>query len=137
MLNKCYIVEGNPWNFLPVSKGVWELGEDIYYRLEYSNGNEQTIMIEKGYKYDLASVPKIFQPLLGKKEKLAVEACLLHDYAYEYHILDRKTADLVFLRLMEYYKNPASGWKRWAMYNAVKWFGGNPYKKQAGRNRIT
>ena len=125
----CYIVSGNAWNFKKIDKDFWELQEDVMYALVYKE-HTLNILVPKMFKYDLASVPSFFQKILGKKETLACEAALLHDWIYKTNCVSRKDGDLAFLKLMERYNNPKSAWKRWAMYRAVRLFGGKPYKNK-------
>jgi hypothetical protein len=125
------IITGNPCNFIQIGPNMWEIQENVQYTIVYQNGDCKNILVQRGFKYDLASVPKVFQWMLGKKEELAIEACLLHDYVYRTHVISRKDADDSFLLIMNKYKNPKWPWQRWAMYQAVRMFGGKPYEKKS------
>ena len=122
------IISGDPWLFKKIpNKEMWRLYNDVMYEIDYGT-HKLFIKVPFGFEYDLASVPPMFQWMFGKKEEVGIHAALLHDYAYKTHCLTRKEADKAFLKLMEYYQNPKSGWKRFLMYQAVNLFGGNPYK---------
>lgn len=69
------------------------------------------IQIPKGYKFDMATIPRMFWPFVGKHE-LKINGPLVHDFLYENKgiILDmdnttvtytRKEADLQFLKEMK------------------------------------
>lgn len=66
----------------------YELIEDVYFKL--SNGF--TIIIPKGYKWDLSSVPRFLWWLLPPDGDFQIGA-LIHDYLYEYNMFDRSFCD--------------------------------------------
>lgn len=67
----------------------YELLQDVTFKL--SNGT--VIIIPKGYKWDLSSVPRFLWWLLPPDGDFQVGA-LIHDYLYEYNMVNRKFADL-------------------------------------------
>lgn len=74
-------------------EGEWALLAPLIWELD----NKQRLEVPKGFKTDLASIPRIFQNILsvtGKSRRAAVG----HDYLYRAHIGTRKEAD-EFLRL--------------------------------------
>ena len=71
----------------------YRLLEEIYVSL--SNG--YTILIPKGYTWDLSSVPRIFWWLLPPDGDFQI-ASLIHDYLYENKIGTRKNADKEMLK---------------------------------------
>ena len=149
----CFVCGGsNPWDFRKIESNVWELLSDVTYGLKFKTKEESfilTLTVPQGFRYDLASIPKVFQGLLGNKETIAIEACLLHDYIYEFNnkegtlkgknplLSNRLVADKAFLRLMELYDNPREAWKRLVMYQAVRMFGGKPFASNSGRNKTS
>ena len=83
------------------------------------------IQVPKGFVSDFASIPaplRLFIPKLGLYNKAAV----LHDYAYQKHLIDkwiltRKQSDQLFLDAMTDLK--VKKWKRNIMYRFVRTFG--------------
>jgi hypothetical protein len=67
----------------------YELLQDVTFKL--SNGT--VIIIPNGYKWDLSSVPRFLWWLLPPDGDFQVGA-LIHDYLYEYNMVNRKFADL-------------------------------------------
>lgn len=77
-------------------------------------------LVPTGFESDLDTVPRIpFVYSLFKGH--ARWSALLHDYLYHSQLLDRKEADLVFLRMME--MEHITLWRRRLMYLAVRTFG--------------
>jgi hypothetical protein len=92
-------------------------------RLIFSISGGDIIDIPQGYITDFASIPWWARTLLNGDQ--AFIAALVHDYMYDTQYkhnddpyIDRKFADLEFLRYMEMYKLPK--FKRSLMYFAVR-----------------
>ena len=83
-----------------------------------------TFTIPKGYKWDGATIPKIFWRIIGSKTDSAfLIPSLIHDVLCENHNYvenDRYFADKVFERLL--YCAGVSDFKRWLMFNSVETF---------------
>ena len=93
----------------------------------YSKSLNQMVAVPEGFITDFASVPRAFwsvMPPSGKYTKAAV----LHDYLYQTHLVDKKTADNIFKEAMEVLG--VSKFKIWSMYSAVKFFGASSYKNK-------
>jgi len=106
----------------------FELAYDFVVRI----GGDAVLIAPAGMRTDGASIPRFFwriigPPMTGRYRQAAV----IHDAAYtgvlkwrvggaavEY---DRKTADALFLKLME--ALGVSWWRRGLMHAAVRWFG--------------
>lgn len=73
---------------------------------------------------DFASVPKIFWSVIPPDGQYA-QACVLHDYLYQTHLLTREETDKLFLEAMETLK--VASWKRNVMFWAVRLFGQQAY----------
>ena len=75
----------------------------------------------RGFMTDGASIPRPFwcfaPPVAGKY----LEAAIIHDLLYATHVLDRKTADKIFLELMIYLG--VRKIKARVMYRIVRMFG--------------
>ena len=104
------------------NEGKYQLMEDYEFTvLDFKR------KIEKGFKFDGASIPRAFWTLLGVTPfhaKIIIPA-LIHDYIYDKKCLQREIADKVFKYLLE-----QNGFKAraWIMYQAVRLFGGLHWK---------
>jgi hypothetical protein len=106
---------------------LWRL-EETY---SYSHTGHQ-ITVPAGYKFNLASVPRLFWFLIAPFE-LSIAAPLIHDFLYDYRgvppdgsitppkTYSRKEADGIFREIME--KENVVGWRRFFAYWAVRLFG--------------
>lgn len=113
----------------------YEVMEDI----EYYNG----LVVPKFFITDLASIPKLFQGIIGKpNEEEFIAPSILHDYLYSKYNkygINKQTADRIFLQSL--LKNGVKVAKARLMYNGVKVGGefsfieekvnGKVYKQQA------
>lgn len=107
-------------------RNIWLLVEE--YRLEWDGF---LFSIPQNFEFDLASVPRIFWPLISSFE-LSLVAPLIHDYLYRYQgrevhhchdkgrSIDRKLADQIFLALM--LAEGVTKWRAYAAYRAVRLF---------------
>ena len=77
----------------------------------------RTWTIPKGFRTDLASIPRFFQRLITKNER-HVQAAIVHDWFYVYGGITKEEADQMFLDGMAHLG--VSWWKRHAMYRAVR-----------------
>lgn len=83
------------------------------------------IVVCKGFDYDLASIPQIFQNLISKVG-LYDCAATIHDWLYAAQAIDRSEADKIFRNAM---KESGVGFvERWTMYYAVHIFSYFIYK---------
>ncbi len=89
----------------------------------WSHRIQRGVVVPRWFVTDLASIPKIFRPLISVNERHRY-ASLPHDVLYSLAGqvgIDKKTSDLIFLDFLNVCKVPY--WKKWSMYLAVK-FGG-------------
>ena len=108
-----------------VKENIWTVEENY---IDPISG----MTILAGRKTNLASIPRIFWPIIAPFE-LSVEACVVHDYLYgraagyakrENDVsvkLFRVEADLLFLKIMKSQSVPT--WKRLIAYLCVRAFG--------------
>lgn len=82
--------------------------------------NSIKFTIPAHFKTDLATIPRIFWPIIGPHE-LGIRASVKHDFLYRVAKIKRKRADDIFLLDME--KDGVTLWKRRAAYRAVRIFG--------------
>lgn len=100
-------------------RGLWELTSPLMYQSDVAGA---TIAVPRGFHTDFASVPRIpiAYMLAGNT---AHDAAVVHDYLYTTGEFPRDVADKVFLEAMGVAGIPA--WRRYAMYYAVRAFGGS------------
>jgi len=80
---------------------------------------------------DFASIPRALWAWAPPTEHTHAAASLLHDFVYECHRHDRRTADALFCEAMR-----ATGTRRtkaWLMWSAVRAFGGPAYRTGPAR----
>jgi hypothetical protein len=118
-----YVGPGNNWRL-----------EDTY---EYQDG-ATTLTVPAGFRFDLASIPRIFWWLISPFE-LSIAAPLLHDFLYAHRgappqdlvqplrVYSRKEADQLFRRIMAIEGVP--GWRSYPAYLAVRAFGWIGWRK--------
>lgn len=115
-----------------VDEQQWELTERFIFAAP-----GVSFIIPKGFRFDLASIPRMFWRVLAPFE-LSITAPLIHDYLYRHggrfkmisglkRKFSRKQTDDLFLRVM---KNEGVGWfRRSAAYHAVRLFAGASWKE--------
>jgi lysozyme family protein len=94
--------------------------------LVFRDGDGRRLVVPKGFRTDLASIPQIGQALIGKWERHA-PAAALHDWLYVVQILPRSAADRTFAVAL--YAAGVPLWKRLAMWAAVRVFGGRAWRR--------
>ena len=94
---------------------TWELTEDFI-----QNTSIGQIKVPKGFKTDLASIPRFLWILLPPFGRYS-QAAVIHDYLYESKLYTREEADKIFRELMLRYGTYK--WKAKIMYHAVRVFG--------------
>lgn len=94
--------------------GEWLLGADLVYQSDCAG---QTFTVPKGFKTDLASVPRIpiVYELCGDTSS---KAAALHDWLYTAHPVSREMADAVLKEASAITGVPA--WRRWLMWAGVR-----------------
>ncbi len=118
---------------------IWTLEEKYSYK---DDMKKSTILLDKGFKFDLSSIPRLFWIIIGTHE-LSLEAPLVHDFMYmsrggtrgylhqkpilgsiktEGVYYSRKEVDDLFLLMMQ--QAGVSRWRRLLGYIGVKFFGG-------------
>ncbi len=88
---------------------------------DYKKGKEYSFKIPEEYKWDGATIPKLFWRLIGSKtDNRFLIASLIHDILCENHNYvdyDRYFADKVFERLL--YVSEVTAFIRWMMFHSV------------------
>lgn len=92
----------------------WKLEERLVYK---SDLWPNQIIVPAGFVTDLASIPRLFRPLIPQNGKHRL-AAIVHDYlCREWNAAHRPLADRIFLEAMELLG--VRWWRRKAMYYAV------------------
>lgn len=94
--------------------GQWLLASELIYD---STLLESKVIVPRGFETDLASIPRIFTPLIPKNGYHRAPA-IVHDFLCRQEICYRPTADKVFLEAMEV--SNVAVWRRYTMYFAVR-----------------
>lgn len=104
---------------------------DSYYELESEMlawVNDCLIVVPKGFRTDLASVPWWMQWRFNSKDRSLIRPGILHDYFYDQPgSYSRKEVDEIFYYALQVEGN--SLYTRYAMYTAVRLFGWRYYAK--------
>ncbi|OHD22919.1 MAG: hypothetical protein A2Y38_19855 [Spirochaetes bacterium GWB1_59_5] len=101
-------------------RGSWRLTAPFVYESDIAG----VITVPAGFVTDFASVPRV--PIaFWLTGDTAHDAAVIHDYLYSTGQVQRATADAVLLEAAELTGVPA--WRRYAMYYAVRAFGGSHY----------
>ena len=108
----------------------WEVSEPFVWWLDYEDHSKWCIIVTKGFRTDLWSVPRILWSVFNPTEWLAF---VLHDYLYsikmiEWEEIERKTADLIMREALvaEWCKNP----ELFCLYYWVRLGWGKAYHKE-------
>lgn len=104
-----------------IEPGLWLVKLAVEWQAENEAGH-----IPTGFKTDFASTPRFLWSIFPPQAEYSM-AAIVHDNLYRSHDVPRKKADRIFRSLMQHLEVPA--WKISAMYRAVRWFGGGPYKR--------
>jgi len=102
-----------------VHNGKWIVEQDYF-------NNIANVLILKGFKTDLASIPRFLWCFMASFE-LSKAAPLVHDFLYRNNIGTRKQADKYFLSIMKH--EGVKFWKRRTAYIAVRIFAGIVWRK--------
>jgi len=99
--------------------------------------NGSILCIKAGFLFDMASVPRILNPIIQKFD-LGTVAPLAHDYSYQRQgvledayppvSLTRRRVDVIFSNLM--ISEGVRPWKRAVAFRAVRWFGWAAWKRK-------
>ncbi len=97
----------------------FEVAAEFTYHVGSLDSNH-VITVKKGFKTDLASVPRILWFILPPHGYYG-KAAVIHDYLYRTGKLPRKQCDDIFKEAMQVLK--VKPWKIWVMYTAVRLWG--------------
>ena len=98
-----------------------ELTDDCSFIVEFNGATRMKFRVKKGYRFDGASIPKIFQWLIGPPLGGSYEAAALaHDMLCESKKLDAWGAGLAFYYLMR--STGVAWWRMRYMWKAVRRF---------------
>ena len=110
----------------------WELMSDGLYLTSVPEIVDKMggfVFVPRGYRTDLASVPRLPFAYWRAGGKGSLPA-ILHDYLYEHGDgISRKAADDVFAEAMKEVEDPSWFTTRWLMYSAVRLGGGRSWRR--------
>jgi hypothetical protein len=108
----------------------WVLVEELKYCVPDAvlirAAGPKFITVRADFETDLASVPRLFWPLVPPFGRYTA-AAVLHDYLYQAHEGTRLHADLVFLEAMRELR--VKPWRREVMFHACRAFGSGPWMR--------
>lgn len=84
----------------PVGRRLWEMFDDFESKVIYANGDEEWIVVPRGYQTDLASIPRFLPLMHAWLAGSAPRSAVIHDYLY-WRQRNRAFADEVFRVAME------------------------------------
>lgn len=113
------------------------LGEE--YRVSFKlDGQTREITVPRGMLTDLSSAPRIASLAGIGRVGPHLEGSIVHDFLYiawqylnperEVRDDDRRFADELFRAAMK--ETSVRAFQRWAIYRAVRWFGGGTYRER-------
>jgi len=110
----------------PLKNGEkWVVRKEFFYDVGFE-GSKDTIVVPSGFVTDFASVPRVLWSIFPKWGVYG-PASIIHDYLYFSHEKTREEADYIFYEGMLVLG--IKKWKAKILYNAVKIFGKDNYKK--------
>jgi hypothetical protein len=112
-----------------IGKDTWYLAAPLRYHSELA---ARWIEVPGDFLTDFASIPRFFHRLLPKNGTYDA-AAVVHDYLYATGELHKDTADKIFREALECLG--VAAWRRAAMYQAVKKFGGAAWKAHRRNDR--
>lgn len=96
---------------------------DLTYR-----GPVVQVTVEAGFRYDMASIPKLARLIISNTDPRIVRAATIHDKLYAEKRVNRRIADAIFADIMRYDRMP---WiKRTLAYWSVRLFGGLAWRRK-------
>ena len=87
--------------------------------------DQQMIIVPKGFKTDLASIPRVFWNILPPQQANFIAPAVLHDYLYETKNMKRKKADDILYSALR--ESGAKFITASIIWLAVRLFGGFHY----------
>lgn len=75
----------------------WIVEDPFVWYIDYLDHSKWEIVIQKGYKTDFWTIPRILRPIFNPTAHLAY---VLHDYVYEYKTYSRKDSDLIMAQAL-------------------------------------
>jgi hypothetical protein len=114
----------SPLTVTKLPSGRWMVARAFKYEFK-----GEIIEVPEGFETDFASVPRGLWNIIPPDGEYT-QGAVLHDFLYNRQFFSRAKCDWIFLDAMKVLNVP--GWKRWAMYLAVRSFGWVPWKGYCG-----
>ena len=106
----------------PLEGSDYELAQEFSFRAMVDRVWDVVVHLKPGFRTDGASIPRILWRVFGSPYDPDIfPAAIAHDALYRGEIVERKDADLAFLKMME--KSGVPKKKRRLIYRGVRWFG--------------
>ena len=116
----------------PLKGSDYELAQEFSFRAKVGAGTEArnpengvwdvVVHVKPGFRTDGASIPRLLWRIFGSPYDPDIfPAAIAHDALYRGEIVERKDADIAFLKMME--KSGVPEKKRRLVYRGVRWFG--------------
>ena len=92
----------------------------------------------EGFQTDFASVPRLLSPIVARWGRHG-KAAVVHDFLYWDQELGKERSDEIFREAMGVLE--VAGWRKFLIYQAVKWFGGGSWpsnlkRRESGVDRV-
>lgn len=101
----------------PYKAYKYHIAHDVQFMV-----NKKTFTIPKGFKTDLASIPRIVWPILSPFHSSLIRPAIVHDWFYKNsNEFAREDIDLIFYHMLK--NDGISKTKALIMYYAVRMFG--------------
>lgn len=107
----------------PFHRYLYHTCNDIHFVIDKSH-----FIIPKGFKTDLASIPKIAWPIIAPAHSSLIRPAIVHDWFYRKTCdFNRKQTDLIFYHMLK--NDGVSPFRASLMYYAVRCFGSPFYNE--------
>lgn len=116
-----------PLKALPPDYKLFETTINFRYYVGVEGGLD-FIDIPIRYKTDGASIPRFAWGIIGGPLGKYAPAAVVHDFLYHTQTRTRKESDRIFLEAMKVLG--VNRFKRWIMYQVVRWFGWRAWNRR-------
>ncbi len=114
----------------PLADGkTWVVRAPFSYEIE-ELGSGNVITVDEGFQTDFASVPLLLSPIVARWGRHG-KAAVVHDFLYWDQGRNKKQSDEIFREAMGVLG--VAGWRKFLIYQAVKWFGGGSWRSNLKR----
>jgi hypothetical protein len=101
---------------------------ELHARLIYRRPTGEELAVPRGFRTDLASVPRIFRSIVDNDGEVSA-AAVLHDWLYSEQEFPRRECDAIFLEALAL--SDVGALKRGIMWLAVRAFGWSAWARRS------